>query len=212
MQLLKTLLDYFLHLDTHLAVLTDRFGIWIYILIFAVIFMETGLVVTPFLPGDSLLFAAGSLASLGSLEIIPLYLIILVAAILGDSVNYWIGHYIGPKAFKINNRFLKKEHLEKTQAFYKKHGPKAIVLSRFVPIIRTFAPFVAGVGTMHYGQFMKYNVLGGFLWVTIFTFAGYFFGKLPFVKENFHYVVVLIILISIVPIFIQVWKEKRSKK
>lgn len=211
MKFITTLIDYFLHLDTNLAILTDEFGLWIYILIFFVIFMETGVVVMPFLPGDSLLFAAGALASLGNLNILPLYLIILIAAIVGDSVNYWIGHYIGPKAFSFNSRFLKKENLIKTQAFYEKHGPKAIVLSRFVPLMRTLAPFVAGIGKMDYSQFMRYNLIGGFIWVTLFTFAGYFFGNMPVVKENFHYVVVLIIFISIIPIAFEVYKSHREK-
>jgi len=211
MNWLKNIVDIFLHIDEHLAELINTMGIWVYLLIFAIIFMETGLVVTPFLPGDSLLFAAGALASLDSLAIWPLYIIILIAAVLGDTVNYWIGKFIGPRAFKMNNRFMKKEYLEKAQQFYEKHGPKAIVLARFVPIVRTFAPFVAGIGVMNYSKFISYNIIGGFLWVTIFVWSGYFFGNVPFIKENFHYTVVLIIVLSLIPIAYEFWKGRQEK-
>ncbi len=212
MDIFKTILDLFLHLDEHLIEIVNNYGIWTYGLIFLVIFMETGFVVTPFLPGDSLLFAAGTLAGVGSLNIVTLYILILVAAIIGDTVNYWIGHYIGPKAFNMNNRLMKKEYLEKAQDFYDKHGGKAIVIARFMPIVRTFAPFVAGIGKMDYPKFISYNILGGFLWVTFFTFAGYFFGNIPFVKDNFHYAVFLIIIISVIPIVIEFMKTRSEGK
>ncbi len=173
--------------------------------------METGLVVTPFLPGDSLLFAAGALSAIGSLNIFVLYGIMLVAAILGDTVNYWIGHFIGPKVFEKDHKFLKREYLYKAQNFYDKHGGKAIILARFVPIVRTFAPFVAGVGKMNYSKFIMFNIVGGTAWVTLFTFAGYFFGNLPIIKENFHYTVFAIIILSLVPIVYE-WAKTKSKK
>lgn len=211
MDILNYLIDLFLHLDKHLSVIITQYGTWTYLLLFGVIFMETGLVVTPFLPGDSLLFAAGTFASpaLGSpLNIWILWGLLMVAAILGDTVNYWIGHYIGPRAFSGEIRFLKKEYLDRTHEFYERHGGKTIVLARFIPIIRTFAPFVAGVGAMSYGKFISYNVFGGILWVTLFTWGGYFFGTLPFVQENFSFVVLAIILISVLPAVIEVIKEK----
>jgi membrane-associated protein len=210
-EVIKYLIDLFLHLDEHLSVVIQTYGTWTYALLFLIIFMETGFVVTPFLPGDSLLFAAGTFASpaLGSpLQIGLLFVLLCVAAILGDTVNYWIGHFIGPKAFSGEIRFLKKEYLDRTHAFYEKHGGKTIVLARFIPIIRTFAPFVAGVGKMSYGHFLTYNVIGGIAWVTIFTFFGYFFGNLPFVKDNFSFVVVAIILISVLPAVIEVLKGR----
>lgn len=173
--------------------------------------METGLVVTPFLPGDSLLFAAGALsASTGAFQVGWLWVLMVVAAFLGDTVNYWIGHFIGPKAFSMKSGILKKEYLDKAQAFYDKHGGKAIILARFVPIVRTFAPFVAGIGKMHYGKFISYNAIGGLFWVTLFTWGGYFFGNIPIVKNNFEIVVVLIILISVVPIAIE-WVKNKKK-
>ena len=212
MEIIKYLVDLFLHIDKNLAMVIGQFGGWSYALLFGVIFCETGLVVLPFLPGDSLLFAAGALsASLGAFNIWLLWALMVVAAFVGDTVNYWIGHYIGPKAFEMNSKLLKKEYLDKAQAFYDKYGGKAIVLARFVPIVRTFAPFVAGVGKMNYGKFISYNFFGGLAWVTIFTMGGYFFGNIPIVKENFHYMVVGIILISVVPIVIEVIKARREK-
>jgi len=212
MSQLKFIVDLFLHIDKNLALVISQFGLWSYALLFFVIFMETGLVVTPFLPGDSLLFAAGALtASMGVFDIKLLWILMVGAAFLGDTVNYWIGHFIGPKAFEMNSKLLKREYLDKAQSFYDKHGGIAIVLARFVPIVRTFAPFVAGVGKMHYTKFLSYNAVGGFLWVSIMLFAGYFFGNIPFVKDNFHYVVVVIVLISVVPIAIEWLKSKKGK-
>jgi membrane-associated protein len=211
MDLVTYFIDLFLHLDKHLSVVIQTYGTWTYLLLFFIIFMETGFVVTPFLPGDSLLFAAGTFASpaLGSaLNIWVLYFLLIFAAIAGDTANYWIGHFIGPRAFSGEIRFLKKEYLERTEAFYQKHGGKTIVLARFIPIIRTFAPFVAGVGKMSYPHFVSYNVIGGIAWVTLFTWGGYFFGNLPFVKENFSFVVLAIIFISVLPAIIEVLRSR----
>lgn len=211
MDILKELIDLFLHLDVHLNEIIQTYGTLTYAILFMIIFMETGVVVTPFLPGDSLLFTAGALAAIeGSpLNIFLLFGLLCVAAILGDTVNYWIGHKIGPSAFSGNVRFLKKEYLDRTQAFYDKHGGKTIVLARFVPIVRTFAPFVAGVGSMSYGKFITYNVLGGVLWTVMFIFGGYFFGNLSFVKQNFEFVVVAIIVISVLPAFYEIFQARR---
>ncbi|MGB2911795.1 MAG: DedA family protein [Anaerolineales bacterium] len=213
MEFISYLIDLFLHLDKHLSQIIQNYGVWTYLLLFLVIFMETGFVVTPFLPGDSLLFAAGTFASpaLGSsLNIFLLWALLCAAAILGDTVNYWIGHFIGPKAFTGEVRFLKKEYLDRTHEFYEKHGGKTIIIARFIPIIRTFAPFVAGIGAMNYGRFITYNVVGGVAWVTIFTFGGYYFGNLPFVKENFSLVVIAIIFISVVPMIFEFIKQRTS--
>jgi len=212
MELIQYLIDLFLHLDEHLSIIIQNYGTWTYLLLFLVIFMETGLVITPFLPGDSLLFAAGTFASptLGSpLNIWVLWAFLCFAAVLGDTVNYWIGHAIGPRAFSGDIRFLKKEYMDRTHEFYEKHGGKTIILARFVPIIRTFAPFVAGVGRMTYGHFISYNIIGGIIWVTLFTWGGYFFGTLPFVQENFTFVVLAIILISVLPAVIEIIKERQ---
>jgi membrane-associated protein len=211
MEFLETIIDLFLHLDEHLNAIIKDYGVWTYGLLFLVIFMETGFVVTPFLPGDSLLFAAGSFAALGSLNVLLLYLLLFVAAVLGDTVNYWIGNKIGPRAFEQDIRFLKKEFLDKTQRFYDKHGGKTIVLARFVPIVRTFAPFVAGVGTMSYGRFVTYNVLGAFLWTTIFIFGGFFFGNIPIVKQNFEFVILAIILLSVLPMVIEFLRARTHR-
>jgi membrane-associated protein len=211
MDALKYVLDVFLHLDEHLHAVIEAWGPWTYVLLFVIILCETGLVVTPFLPGDSLLFAAGAMAALypEHLGILTLLGLLFVAAVLGDTLNYWIGHAVGPRAFRINTWFLKHENLVKTQAFYEKHGGKTIVLARFVPIIRTFAPFVAGVGRMNYGQFLWFNVLGGLLWVVLCTLAGYFFGNVPVVKENFELVVVGIVLMSVLPVAYELWATRR---
>jgi len=200
MELIKSFIDLFMHLDKYLNVIIQNYGVWTYLLLFLIIFCETGLVVTPLLPGDSLLFAAGTFAALGSLEVGWLFVLLSVAAIAGDTVNYWIGHYVGPKVFhKENVRFLKKEYLDRTHDFYEKHGGKTIIIARFIPIIRTFAPFVAGIGRMTYGHFISYNVLGGLAWIAIFVFGGYYFGNLPFVKRNFTLVILAIIFISVLP-------------
>jgi len=212
LELISFFIDFILHLDKHLSVIIQNYGTWTYALLFLIIFMETGFVVTPFLPGDSLLFAAGTFASpaLGSpLNIWSLFGLLCVAAITGDTVNYWIGHYIGPKAFSGEIRFLKKEYLDRTHEFYERHGGKTIFLARFIPIIRTFAPFVAGVGQMNYGYFLTYNVVGGITWVSIFLFGGYFFGTLPFVQENFTFVVFAIIFISVLPAVFEALKERK---
>jgi membrane-associated protein len=207
----NSILDIFLKLDEVLHGVLETWGPWTYALLFAIILCETGLVVTPFLPGDSLLFAAGAMAALypGDLNIALLLGSLSVAAIIGDTLNYAIGRWIGPRAFTIDKWFLKHEHLERTQAFYEKHGGKTIVLARFVPIVRTFAPFVAGVGRMHYPQFLFYNVVGGIAWVLICTLAGYFFGNVPVVKENFELVVVGIVLVSVLPIAWEMWAARR---
>jgi membrane-associated protein len=212
MEIIKFLIDFVLHLDVHLAEIIAQAGIWTYAILFAVIFMETGLVVTPFLPGDSLLFAAGSLVALeGSpLKIVPLWLLLFAAAVIGDTVNYEIGKFIGPKAFSANSRLLKKEYLDRTHAFYVKHGGITIFLARFIPIIRTFAPFVAGIGKMPYRHFISYNFFGGMVWTALFTFVGYFFGNLSFVKENFSLVIIAIIVISVIPAVIEVIKSRKK--
>ena len=212
MDLLINFVDLFLHLDKHLSVVIENFGMWTYLLLFLVIFVETGLVIMPFLPGDSLLFAAGAFAGLGSLNVVALLLLLSLAAILGDTVNYWIGHYIGPKVFSQNSRFIKREHLERTQQFYEKHGGKTIVLARFVPIIRTFAPFVAGVGKMTYKHFITYNVVGGLAWVCLFTLVGFFFGNLQVVKDNFTLVIMAIIAISLLPALFEFLKTRLKSK
>ncbi len=199
MTIIQHIIDFILHLDKYLGQIIQNYGIWTYALLFFVIFMETGFVITPFLPGDSLIFASGTLAGLGYLNIWVLFIVFSAAAILGDTVNYWIGHYIGPRAFSGNIRFLKKEYIDRTHAFYEKHGGKTIIIARFIPIIRTFAPFVAGVGAMTYAKFIVYNIIGGIAWVALFLFGGYFFGGLPFVQNNFSFVLIAIILISLLP-------------
>jgi membrane-associated protein len=209
MDLLKQLVDLFLHLDKHLAEVIRDYGTWTNLILFLIVFCETGLVVTPFLPGDSLLFAAGTFASLGSLNVWVLFVLLALAAILGDTVNYWIGKKIGPRAFTGTVRFLKQEHLRKTESFYERHGKKTIIIARFVPIIRTFAPFVAGVGSMNYPVFLAYNVIGGVAWVAVCVFAGYFFGNIPVVKRNFSIAILAIILISMIPLAWEAWKARR---
>ena len=207
MDLISRFVDLFLHLDQHLNTVITTYGTWTYLLLFVIIFMETGLVVTPFLPGDSLIFAAGTFAGMGSLNVWVLFFSLSLAAILGDTVNYWIGHFIGPRAFSGEVRFLKKEYMDRTHAFYEKHGGKTIILARFVPIVRTFAPFVAGIGAMTYGKFITYNIVGGVAWVGLFTFLGYFFGSLPIVQENFSLVVIAIILLSVSPAVYEILKS-----
>jgi membrane-associated protein len=207
-----SLIDFVLHLDLHLKLVLDSVGPWGYLLFFAIIFAETGLVVTPFLPGDSLVFALGALAAVkdSPLNIGLVYVILSAAAIVGDSANYAIGKYFGSIILKKQGAwFLKKEHIDRTHRFYEKYGSKTIVLARFVPIVRTFAPFVAGVGRMNYTHFLTYNVVGGLLWITLFSFGGYFFGNIPVVKNNFGIVIIAIIILSILPAVIEIWKERR---
>jgi membrane-associated protein len=205
-------IDFVLHLDKHLNSIIESYGILCYLLFFAVIFAETGLVVTPFLPGDSLIFALGTLAATGSLHVAWLFAILSAAAVLGDNANYTIGKYFGSIILKRQGAwFLKKEHIDRTHRFYERYGPKTIVLARFVPIVRTFAPFVAGLGKMNYLRFFTYNVVGGVLWIAVFVFGGFFFGNIRVIKENFTITILAIIIISIMPAVIEVWKEKRRK-
>jgi membrane-associated protein len=210
MEIVKFLIDLFLHLDTHLSAVIAQYGAWTYGLLLFVIFMETGFVVTPFLPGDSLLFAAGTFASLGALNLGLLFVLLASAAVAGDTVNYWIGHTIGARAYTGEIKWIKKEYMERTHAFFEKHGGKTIFLARFVPIIRTFAPFVAGVGRMSYGYFISYNFFGGLTWVAVFLLAGYFFGNIPFIKHNFSIVIIVIILISLIPAVYEAWKAHKE--
>jgi membrane-associated protein len=208
MDTLKTIIDFILHIDKHLEVLVGSYGVWLYPILFIIVFCETGLVVTPFLPGDSLLFAAGALAAVdksGTLNIFVLWLVIAAAAILGDTVNYSIGKRLGKGVFKPTSKVLKPEYLHRTEEFFEKHGNKTIILARFVPIVRTFAPFVAGVGNMNYGRFITYNIVGGLLWVTLFLFAGFFIGNIPIIKNNFSLVTIAIILVSVVPMVLELW-------
>ena len=210
MEFVRSVMDFFLHLDEHLNQIVTTYGVWTHLILFAIVFAETGLVVTPFLPGDSLLFAAGALAAIGSLDVWLLVVLLVGAAILGDTVNYWVGAWIGPRAFSGNVRFLRKDYLDRTHAFYEKHGGKTIILARFVPIIRTFAPFVAGVGAMSYPKFITYNIVGAMLWVGLFVPMGYFFGNMPTVKENFSLVILAIIAISVMPIAVEAIRARRS--
>jgi membrane-associated protein len=213
MGFLQKALDIALHLDRYLSGIIQHYGVWTYGILFAVIFIETGFVVMPFLPGDSLLFAAGTFAALEALDIRLLLLLLSAAAIIGDTVNYWIGYHIGPKVFcKEESRFFKKEYLDRTHAFYEKHGGKTIIIARFVPIIRSFAPFVAGVGRMSYARFLAFNLVGGVGWVVLLTGTGYFFGNIPLVKENYSLAIIAIIAISTVPIAVEYLKHRRAKK
>lgn len=212
MELINFLIDFVLHMDHYLADIIQSTGYWTYAILFVVIFIETGLVVTPFLPGDSLLFAAGAIAAAtGVIDIKILYILMAIAAVAGDTANYWIGHYVGPRVFTENSKWFKREYLLKTHAFYEKHGGKTIFLARFIPIIRTFAPFVAGIGRMTYGHFVSYNVFGGIIWTALFIFGGYFFGNIAFVKDHFSLVVIAIILISLIPVFVELIKNRKPK-
>src|SRR5258706_2645150 len=208
MQIVTFLIDLFLHLDEHLQAVISQYGAWTYGLMFLVIFIETGLVVMPFLPGDSLLFAAGTFAALGSLNLWDLSGLLMLAALLRDTVNYSIGHYLGERAYNI--KWIKKEYIDRTHAFFEKHGGKTIFLARFVPIVRTFAPFVAGIGKMSYTYSITYNFAGGITWVALFTFAGFFFGNLPFVRKNFEFIILAIIFISILPMVYEWWRARRA--
>ncbi|MFA6185715.1 MAG: DedA family protein [Phycisphaerae bacterium] len=214
MEIITSLFDFILHIDKHLADIINNYGVLCYLVFFAIIFAETGLIVTPFLPGDSLLFALGALAApSGNLHIGWLLVILSIAAVLGDSVNYAIGKYFGSLIILKHQGkwFLKKEHVDRTHQFYEKYGAKTIVLARFVPIVRTFAPFIAGVGKMTYLRFFSYNVIGGVLWITLFIFGGYFFGNIPVIKRNFTLVIFAIIIISIMPAVIEIIREKKRK-
>ncbi|HXG44792.1 MAG TPA: DedA family protein [Gemmatimonadales bacterium] len=211
MEFLKDFVDLFLHLDQHLGEIIRRFGGWSYLILFGVIFCETGLVVTPFLPGDSLLFAAGTFAGIGAFQVWGLVATLTAASILGDSTNYWVGRFIGQRAFSGTISFLKYEHLEKTRQFYRKHGRRTIIIARFLPIVRTFAPFVAGVGQMPYLRFVTYSILGSVLWVGLFVFGGYLFGNLPVVRQNFSLVIVAIIGISVLPIALEWLRGRRTR-
>jgi membrane-associated protein len=210
-QIIEWLINFVLHMDKELPIIINAIGVWTYLALFAVIFIETGVVLMPFLPGDSLLFAGGAIAASTSLNPLLLFILLAFAAVLGDTANYWIGHFVGPKVFSGNSRWLKRQHLERTQAFYAKHGGKTIFLARFVPIIRTFAPFVAGIGHMRYSYFLSYNIFGGILWTGLFISAGYFFGNIPFVEKNFTFVILAIILVSLIPAVVEILKERSSK-
>lgn len=212
LQWISWFIDFVLHMDKHLPQMVTDFGLWAYVVLFIIIFIETGLVVIPFLPGDSLLFAAGAVSATTHLNPLPMFLLLAFAAILGDTVNYWIGYYLGPKVFTSNSRWFKRAYLERTHAFYQKHGGKTILLARFIPIIRTFAPFVAGIGRMNYGYFLSYNIIGGILWTALFIATGYFFGNLEFVKENFSFVILAIIFISLLPPLFEFLREKFKPK
>ena len=211
MDMLLNFIDIFIHLDQHLSLLIQSFGGWAYLIVFLVIFCETGLVVTPILPGDSLLFGLGAIAAMGALKVEWLFVMLSIAAIAGDTVNYMIGHYVGPRVFaRESGRFFKKEYLERTHRFYEKYGGKTIIIARFVPIIRTFAPFVAGIGSMTYSRFIVYNIVGGISWIAHFIFGGYYFGNLSIVKRNFTLVIFAIILISILPGVIEYVRQRRQ--
>lgn len=211
MELLGQLIDIVLHLDKHLALLEQAYGVWVYGILFVIVFMETGFVVTPFLPGDSLLFVAGAVAAAGGMDPVLVAGTLIVAALCGDNVNYWIGRFLGPKVFQYeNNRFLKRENLDRTHAFMERHGPKAIIIARFVPVVRTFVPFVCGIGRLTYGRFLGFSVLGVLLWVGLLVPAGYFFGNLSIVKHNLTAVIMLIIVLSILPGVVEYLRHRRS--
>lgn len=211
MELINTFFDIFIHLDKHLGAVIHSYGMWTYLVLFLIIFCETGLVVTPILPGDSLLFAAGAFAAIGALDVMWLFILLTAAAVAGDTINYWVGSYIGPKIFhKENVRFLNRRYLDKTHRFYEKHGGKTIIIARFMPIIRTFAPFVAGIGKMTYFRFISYNIVGGVVWISVFIFGGYYFGNIPVVKRNFTLVIFAIIFLSILPGIVEFVRHRRG--
>ena len=211
MSLLKNLIDFVLHVDKYLGILIQNYGIGIYLILFIVVFLETGLVLTPFLPGDSLIFIAGTYAANKALNVFILFLIFTFAAILGDTLNYWIGGYFGEKVFS-RSRFFKQEYLDKTKEFYNKHGGKTIIMARFIPIVRTFAPFVAGIGKMNYYKFLFYNIIGGLLWILVFLFGGYYFGRIPLIKENLTIVTYIIVVLSILPLIWHLIKRKNKTR
>jgi membrane-associated protein len=213
MELLAQFLDLVLHLDQHLAAFVGEHGAWVYGLLFLIVFMETGFVVTPFLPGDSLLFVAGTLAAAGGMEVEWVMLTLIVAALCGDNVNYWIGRFLGPKVFRYEgSRWLKRDNLEHTHAFMERHGPKAIIIARFVPIVRTFVPFVCGIGRLTYPRFLAFSIVGALLWVGLLVPAGYFFGNLPVVKQNLSAVILLIVFLSLLPGLLEYWRHRRSRR
>jgi len=212
MDFLADVLSFFLHLDRHLTELAHQYGGWIYAILFLIVFCETGLVITPFLPGDSLLFAAGSLSTIAdsALNVHVLFLLLTAAAIIGDTVNYAIGHYFGEKAFSPDARVFKQAYLDRTHRFFERYGGKTIIIARFVPIVRTFAPFVAGAGSMTYSRFLIYNITGAIAWTSSFLYGGYFFGNLPFVKQNFSLVILAIIILSLMPGVVEYWRHRRA--
>jgi membrane-associated protein len=213
MEYIRTAMDIFLHLDKHLEMIAQNYGTLTYLILFIIVFCETGLVVTPFLPGDSLLFAAGVLANMGKLNVAGVIAMLSVAAILGDTVNYAIGHFIGPRIFRGENvRFLNRKHLDRTHEFFERYGPETIIIARFVPIVRTFAPFVAGMGSMSYAKFLAYNVFGGLLWVILLTLGGYMFANVSIVKDHFSYVVIAIIIISLLPGVYEFMRQRKLAK
>jgi membrane-associated protein len=211
MGFIQNFISFLLHIDQYLNILIQTFGAWTYVILFLIVFAETGLVVAPFFPGDSLIFISGALAQTGILNVILLFIVFTAAAIIGDTVNYWIGHFFGEKFFKKQSRFFKTEYLERTQIFYKKHGGKTIILARFIPIIRTFAPFVAGIGKMEYRKFISYNIIGGVAWVLIFLLAGYLFGSIPIVKNNLSVSIYVIIFVSLIPVAYELARHARKK-
>lgn len=211
MSVTSALIDFILHIDQHLQFIVAQYGIWIYAILFLLIFCETGLVVTPFLPGDSLLFAAGSIAAVGEMNVHLMVALLLIAAIVGDAVNFALGKYFGQRLFaNPQSKIFKQIYLHKTQEFYQKHGGKTIIIARFMPIVRTFAPFVAGMGHMHYGHFIRYNCIGAVIWVVLFSYAGYFFGNLPIIKQNLSLALIIIIAISLLPAVIEILRHKLS--
>ncbi len=210
MEWILQIIDFALHVDVYLTEIIARYGVWTLGILFVIIFLETGVVVTPFLPGDSLIFAAATFAARGALDPWAIFILLSIAAVAGDTANYWIGHRIGAKAYTGEIKWIKKEYMERTHRFFEKHGGKTIFLARFVPIVRTFAPFVAGVSRMSYGFFIRWNVIGGITWVATFTTLGYFFGNIPFVQKNFELVIIAIILISVVPVFVEGWKARKE--
>ena len=210
MELIQYFIDFILHLDKHLVEIVSQYGAWTYAILFAIIFCETGLVVTPILPGDSLLFAVGTIAATGALDPFLVFVLLSIAAIIGDTVNYWVGYVVGPKVFSgETSRWMNRKHLERTHDFYERYGGKTIIIARFVPIVRTFAPFVAGIGRMTYWRFLLYNVVGGIVWIGVFVYAGYFFGNIPMVKRNFTLVIFGIIIVSVLPAVIEYLRATR---